>query len=46
MAVEKIFVPVGAVRGVGELGVETHYCGENLGEEEDEEAGEEGRGGS
>lgn len=35
MAVEEIFVPVGAVFGVSELDVEAHYCGEELGEEED-----------
>ncbi len=46
MAVEEVFVPVGAVGGVGELGVEAHDCGEDLGEEEDEEANEEGGGGS
>ena len=38
MAVEEVFVPVGAVRCVGELDVETHYCGEELGDEEDGEA--------
>ena len=35
MAVEEVFVPVGAIFGVGELGVEAHYCGEELGDEED-----------
>lgn len=35
VAVEEVFVPVGAVLGVGELGVEAHYCGEELGDEED-----------
>ena len=34
VAVEEVFVPVGAVFGVGELGVEAHYCGEELGDEE------------
>lgn len=43
MAVEEVFVPVRAVRGVGDLGVEAHDCGEDLGEKEDCEAGEEGR---
>lgn len=42
MAVEEVFVPVGAVGCVGKLGVETHYCGEDLGEEEDGEAGKKG----
>lgn len=31
VAVEEIFVPVAAVGGVGELGVETHDRGEDLG---------------
>ena len=35
MAVEEVFVPVGAVFGIGELGVEAHYRGEELGDEED-----------
>ena len=35
MAVKEVFVPVGAVGGVGELGAEPHYCGEDLGEEKD-----------
>ena len=35
MAVEQVFVPVGAVFGVGDLSVEAHYCGEELGDEED-----------
>lgn len=34
VAVEEVFLPVGAVFGVGELGVEAHYCGEELGDEE------------
>ena len=39
MAVEEVLVPVGAVFGVCELGVEAHDCGEELGDEEDGEAG-------
>ena len=39
VAVEEVFVPVGTVFCVGELDVETHYCGEELGDEEDGEAG-------
>lgn len=35
VAVEEIFVPVGAVFCVGDLDVEAHYCGEELGDEED-----------
>lgn len=43
MAVEEVFVPMRtSVGGVGNLGVEAHYCGENLGEQEDGKAGEEG----
>ena len=45
MAVEKVLVPMGAVGGIGELGVEAHYCGEDLGKEEDKKAREEGGGG-
>jgi len=40
--VEEVFVPVGAVGCVGDLHVETHYRGEELGEGEDEEAAEGG----
>lgn len=43
MAVKEVFVPVGtAIGGVGDLGVEAHYCGEDLGEGQDGEAREEG----
>ena len=35
MAVEEVFVPVGAVFCVSELGIEAHYCGEELSDEED-----------
>ena len=35
VAVEEVFVPVGAVFGVCELDVETHDCGEELRDEED-----------
>lgn len=41
MAVEEVLVPVGAVFGVGELDVEAHDCGEELGDEENGEASEE-----
>ena len=34
MAVEEVLMPVGAVFSVGELGVEAHYCGEELGDKE------------
>lgn len=44
MAVEEVFVPVSAVGCVGELGVEAHYGGEDLGQKKNEKAGEEGRG--
>ncbi len=39
MAVEEVLMPVGAVFGVGKLGVETHERGEELGDEEDGKAG-------
>ena len=42
MAVEEVFVPVGAVFGVCKLGVEPHYRGKELGDEEDQETREEG----
>lgn len=42
MRVEQVFVPVGAVGGVGDLHVEPHYRGEELGEGEDEQAVEGG----
>ena len=42
MAVKEVFVPVGAVSGIGELGVEAHYRGEYLSEEQDEKAGHKG----
>ena len=50
MGVEEVFLPVGAIGRVGGLDVEAHYCGEDLGEEENDEAGYEaacvrGRGG-
>lgn len=32
MAIEEVFMPLRAVGGVGELGVETHHRGEQLGE--------------
>ena len=32
MRVKEVFVPMGAVGGVGELDVETHYGGEELSE--------------
>ena len=38
MAVEEVFVPVRAVFGVCELGVEAHYCGEELSDKEDKKA--------
>lgn len=38
MAVEKVLVPMRAIFGVGELGVEAHYRGEKLGDEQDYEA--------
>ncbi len=41
MAVEKVLVPVRAVFGVGELGVETHERGEQLGNKEDGETDQE-----
>lgn len=41
MAVEEVFVPVSAVGCVGELGVEAHYGGEDLGQKKNEKAGEE-----
>lgn len=34
MTVEEVFVPVGAVGRVGDLDVQAHYCGEELGDEE------------
>ena len=37
MRVEEVFVPVGAVFAVDLLHVQTHDCGEELGEGEDEE---------
>lgn len=43
VAVEQIFVPVGAVCRVRQLGVETHDGGEELGEGQDGEAREERR---
>lgn len=42
MAVKEIFVPVGAVRCICELGVEAHYRGEELAQGEDYETGNEG----
>ena len=42
MTVKEIFVPVGTVAGVGELSVEAHYRGEELGDEEDGESDEKG----
>lgn len=39
VTVEEVLVPVGTVFGVGELRVESHYCGEELSDEEDGEAG-------
>lgn len=42
MAVEKVLLPVATVNGVGRLDVKTHDCGEDLGEEENREAGEKG----
>lgn len=41
VAVEEVLMPVGTVFGVGELRVETHYCGEELRDEEDQETGHE-----
>lgn len=41
VAVEEVFVPVGAVGGVGKLGVESHDCREQLRESEDHEPGDE-----
>ena len=38
MRVEEIFVPMGAMFGISQLDVETHDCGEELREGEDEEA--------
>lgn len=35
MAVKEILVPVGTVGCICELGVEAHYCREELGEGED-----------
>ena len=35
MAVEEVFVPVVAIGCIGELGVESHYCGEDLRKEKD-----------
>ena len=42
MAVEEIFVPVRAILRVGCLGVKTHDCREELGQEKDYEASHEG----
>lgn len=42
VAVEKVFVPVGAIFRVRQLGVETHDGGEDLREGQDGKAGEEG----
>ena len=39
VTVEEVLVPVGTVFGVGELRVESHYCREELSDEEDGEAG-------
>ena len=39
VTVEEVLVPVGTVFGVGELRVKSHYCGEELSDEEDGEAG-------
>lgn len=41
VAVEEVFVPVRPVDGVGELGIEAHDCGEDLGKQEDGEASNE-----
>ena len=43
VAVEEVFVPVRAVGRVCDLGVEAHDCGQELRDEEDGEAEEEGR---
>jgi len=45
VAVEEVLVPVLAVRFVDLLHVDAHVGGEELGEEEDEEAGFEGGAG-
>lgn len=42
VAVKKVFVPVGAIFRVRQLGVETHDGGEDLREDQDGKAGEEG----
>ena len=39
MGIEEIFVPVATVVGIDGLDVETHYCREDLGNEENYEAG-------